>query len=359
MFQIADHAWTIFPLIEVMMIQLEAEDRLDWICLLNENTELDLRNLNELVQKKSLKPREEALFFGRALQDKEPTIIHHFSQDKLLYPDPEAGMFLSRKLVLDLWRRIKDPHTLAKDSQFPSDFNIDPAYEFAKFVFNEGEGVALENIAQICTQKASGCVTYSRNDYSCIRRSDTAGLQDILSSTLVAVKTCSKFHKDRVKAVKQTWAPLVENLLLVSDKEDEELGTKVLPFTVNTEAGHCNKTLAIIEHFRTQEKFKFLVIVDDDTVLSVVRLAQLLSCYTEDDAFLLGKNIEDIKMLFSDCDCLSVCRSEVWLHVSWWGRVQLHHWRRGHDPQQGGGEPPPGPGPRLRPLRLPRPRDPG
>ena len=272
-----------------MMIQLEAEDRLDWICLLNENTELDLRNLNELVQKKSLRPREEALFFGRALQDREPTIIHHFSQDKLLYPDLEAGVFFSRKLVLDLWRRIKDPESLAKDSQFPSDFNIDPAYEFAKFVFSEGEGVALENIAHICTQKASGCVTYSRNDFSCTKRSDTTGLQAILSNTLVAVKTCSKYHKDRLKAVRETWAPLVENLLLVSDKEDPELGTKVLPFTVNTEAGHCNKTLAILEHFRTEEQFKFLVIVDDDTVLSVTRLAQLLSCYSEDDAFLLGQ----------------------------------------------------------------------
>ena len=296
MFQISDHAWTIFPLIEVMMIQLEAEERLDWICLLNENTELDLRNLNELVQKKSLKPREEALFFGRALKDKEPTIIHHFSQDKLLYPDPEAGMFLSRRLVMDLWRRMKDPESLAQDSQFPSDFNIDPAYEFAKFVYNEGEGVALENIAQICTQKAAGCVTYSRNAYSCIKRSDTAGLQDILSNTLVAVKTCSKYHKDRLKAVKDTWAPLVENLLFVSDEEDTELGTKVLPFTINTKAGHCNKTLAILEHFRAETQFRFLVIVDDDTVLGVTRLAQLLSCYTDDEAFMLGK-IDDILII--------------------------------------------------------------
>ena len=72
------------------MIQMEADDGLDWIALLNENTEIDLKNLNDLVQKKSFKPREQALFFGKALKDKDPTIIHHFSQEDLLYPDLEA-----------------------------------------------------------------------------------------------------------------------------------------------------------------------------------------------------------------------------------------------------------------------------
>ena len=62
--------------------------------------------------------------------------------------------------------------------------------------------MTLENIAQICTKKVSGCVTYSRNDYSCTKSSDTAGLQETLSRTLVAVKTCAKYHKDRVKAVR-------------------------------------------------------------------------------------------------------------------------------------------------------------
>ena len=97
-----------------------------------------------------------------------------------------------------------------------------------------------------------------------------------------------------MKAVKQTWAPLVENLLLVSDKEDEELGTNVLPFTVNTEAGHCNKTLAILQNFLTQDQFQFLVIVDDDTILSVARLVQMLACFSpeaEDGSFILGKVI--------------------------------------------------------------------
>ena len=269
-----------------MNIQFEADAGLEWVALLNENTEMDLLNLNELVQKKSFKPREQPLFVGKGLKDSDATIIHHFSRDQLVYPDLEAGIFLSRKLVSNLW---KDENEMLKNKNFPTDFNIDPAYEFAKFVYNDGEGAVLENIPQICTQKAAGCITFSRNDYSCIKPSNTEDISKVLSKTLVAVKTCTKYHGDRLEAVMKTWGPLVTHLVLVSDSVDTGLGTMVLPYTVNTESGHCNKTLAILEYFHQQETFDTLVIVDDDTILSVARLAQLISCYQEDDAFLLGK----------------------------------------------------------------------
>ena len=59
---------------------------------------------------------------------------------------------------------------------------------------------------------------------------------------------------------------------------------------MNTESGHCNKTMAIINHFLEQEDKDILVIVDDDTVLSVARLASLLSCYTgEESPVFLGQ----------------------------------------------------------------------
>ena len=197
------------------MIHLEAEPGIDWVTILNENTELDLQNLNHLVHKKMyLKPREKSLFFGRGLQDSEPTIVHHFSQDKILYPDLEAGIFLSRKLVLDLWKLMSSATPEKPNENFPSDFNIDPAYEFAKFLSKEMD-VVLEDVPEICTQKTSGCVSFSRNDYSCVTKTDTSTMKEILANTLVAVKTCTRFHEDRVKAVLETWAPLVTNLMLV------------------------------------------------------------------------------------------------------------------------------------------------
>ena len=100
------------------------------------------------------------------------------------------------------------------NENFPSDFNIDPAYEFAKFLSKEMD-VVLEDVPEICTQKTSGCVSFSRNDYSCVTKTDTSTMKEILANTLVAVKTCTRFHEDRVKAVLETWAPLVTNLMLV------------------------------------------------------------------------------------------------------------------------------------------------
>ena len=202
-----------------MMIHLEAEPGIDWVTILNENTELDLQNLNHLVHKKmSLKPREKSLFFGRGLQDSEPTIVHHFSQDKILYPDLEAGIFLSRKLVLDLWKLMSSvsPEKPNENLPYPlmTKFTVDPAYEFAKFLSKEMD-VVLEDVPEACTKKGSGCVSFSRNDYSCVTKTDTSAMKEILANTLVAVKTCTRFHEDRVKAVLETWAPLVTNLMLV------------------------------------------------------------------------------------------------------------------------------------------------
>ena len=128
--QIANFGWTIFPLIEIMKIQMESEKIIEWIALLSENTEVDLKALNAVVQTKKLRPVSESLFFGRALKDKDPTIIHHFaSASDLMYPDLEAGIFLSRHLVYDLWEILmREQENLRQNKAFPGrnhpDFQI-------------------------------------------------------------------------------------------------------------------------------------------------------------------------------------------------------------------------------------------
>ena len=100
---------------------MESEKVIEWIALLSENTEVDLRTLNDVVQKKTLRPVTESLFFGRALKDKDPTIIHHFdSASDLIYPDLEAGIFLSRKHVYDLWEILmREQENLRQNKAFP------------------------------------------------------------------------------------------------------------------------------------------------------------------------------------------------------------------------------------------------
>eukprot|EP00090_Calanus_glacialis_P021613 TRINITY_DN3334_c0_g1_i1.p1 TRINITY_DN3334_c0_g1~~TRINITY_DN3334_c0_g1_i1.p1 ORF type:complete len:487 (-),score=162.14 TRINITY_DN3334_c0_g1_i1:112-1572(-) len=292
---IAYSAWTIFPLLEIMKIQLEAELAVEWVALLNENTDIDLKNLNEAVEKYRFNPSDEAVFLGRGLKDSESTIVHHFDdfdRSGVVYPDLESGIFLSRKLVLDLWGKIQQEE-ISDNKLFPKDFNIDPSYEFAKFVYDNGNGVALKHLDEICAKKSSSikCITFIRQDYSCAQFSQKEKMKAILENTFVAVKTCSKFHQSRMNVVKNTWGPLLPNVEYFSDVSDKEVPTTQLEYTINTESGHCNKTLAILHHFlELESKPSLLVLVDDDTVFSVARLTQLLACYQEEeDPFILGQ----------------------------------------------------------------------
>ena len=226
--EVAAAAWTVFPLLEVMALQMAAEEALEWVALLQENTELDLARLTAAAGQHNFQPREEELFLGRGLQDSQHTIIHHFAPPGLLFPDLEAGLFLSRKLVENLWHRLQED-----ESKLP-DFNIDAAYEFAKFIHDEGNGVTLQNMPEICGKKSSrnDCVSYARQDgYSCLAGSQVNNLREALEDLQVAVKTCTAFHSSRLPVVQSTWGPHFPNIQYVSDSEDSEFGTTVLPFT--------------------------------------------------------------------------------------------------------------------------------
>jgi UDP-glucose:O-linked fucose beta-1,3-glucosyltransferase len=109
----------------------------------------------------------------------------------------------------------------------------------------------------------------------------------ILGETLVAVKTFSGHHQSRLPVIKETWASIPDNLIFVSNKVDPEFGTIVLSGSEqNTPFGHCSKTQSILRYFNNLSKkmnWKWLVIVDDDTVLSVAKLVDLLQCYSGND----------------------------------------------------------------------------
>jgi len=293
---LARSAWTLFPLLKVMKESLENTEDLEWSAILNENAEIDLKKLNEAVEKYRFRPSEQALFLGRGLKDSTSTIVHHFDSSELKFPDLESGIFLSRKLVFDLWDELE--HAIDEFPQyFPKDFNIDPAFEFSKFLFKEGspEGVSLTHVDEICGKKTSpnsNCFIFTKPQTGCLKNSQVEEMKLLISPevTHVAVKTCSKFHDTRVPVVKKTWGKHVK-VNFFSDKEDPEVPAIQLPFTVNTESGHCNKTLAILRNFiEINNSPEFLVITDDDTILSAARLASLLSCYRgEASPILLGQ----------------------------------------------------------------------
>jgi len=290
---IAQSAWTIFPLVEIMKIQMEAEEAVEWVAILNENTDIDLKNLNQAVEKYRFKAERESLFLGRGLRDETSTIVHHFDdfdRSGVVYPDLESGIFLSRKLVLDLWEKLQGEEMFA-NKLFPRDFNIDPSYEFAKYLYAGGDGVALTHLDEICGKKSGvKCITYIRGgDHSCARLSDSTALRTVLADLYVGVKTCTQYHQSRVPVVQSTWAPHLPVIEYVSDSTDSNIPSIHLPYTINTEGGHCNKTMAILQHY-LHTTHPFLALVDDDTILSPARLAQLLACYQHETApFILGQ----------------------------------------------------------------------
>ncbi|MCL4120908.1 UNVERIFIED_CONTAM: hypothetical protein GTU68_029619 [Idotea baltica] len=101
------------------------------------------------------------------------------------------------------------------------------------------------------------------------------------------VKTCQKLASERLPVLRDTWLPRVSNYALYSDVEDETLGTISLNIP-NSERGHCRKTLGIIRR-AAQMDIDWLVIADDDTLLSPPRLASLLGPYDPTSSLALGE----------------------------------------------------------------------
>ena len=131
-----------------------------------------------------------------------------------------------------------------------------------------------------------GMVSQRRNEYSCKDSSSP----DIL----FAVKTCEAYHHTRVPVIKNTWGKYAKHVTFFSDKQDEEIPTVNFPNLVEPKVKTlfgCNKTLSILKHFLEQyPHHDWLVLVDDDTILSVARVRDMVSCYKNmEQPLILGK----------------------------------------------------------------------
>lgn len=267
--------WSILPALPLFSASVTTDS---WILFIEEETQVSLSALLTVL---SRYPASEEWFLGRHLHDSEASIIHHyaFAEDPSAfgYPDPAAGWALSSALLHRLVERIHHEH-------LKSDFTIDLKHEIALFIWNEGKGPKLTPVPEFCRAPMAHCVT-----------TFTSYLPDCgppVSKTdlFVAVKTCEKFHSQRVPVVKKTWERDAALLEYYSDVSDESIPTISLGVP-NTDRGHCGKTFAIMKRFLSDAvpKTDWLLIVDDDTLISLPRLRRLLSCYDPKDAVSLGE----------------------------------------------------------------------
>ncbi|XP_029304718.1 beta-1,3-glucosyltransferase isoform X3 [Cottoperca gobio] len=223
----------------------------------------------------------EEWFLGKLLHDNEASIIHHyaFSEDptSFSYPDPAAGWALSMPLLQRLAVRLQ--HESLK-----SDFTIDLKHELALYIWEAGNGPKLTAVPEFCTETRDNCATtFTTYLPNC---GDPVSKKDLF----VAVKTCQKFHSERVPVVKATWEKDAGFLEYYSDVTDASIPTISLGVP-NTERGHCGKTFAILRRFLNKEvpMADWLLIVDDDTLISLPRLRRLLRCYDPKEAVSLGE----------------------------------------------------------------------
>ncbi|XP_067290318.1 beta-1,3-glucosyltransferase [Pseudorasbora parva] len=265
-----DGNWSILPALPRLASQYCQTS--SWIVFLEEETDVNLPILTQVLSK--FNTRKE-WFLGRPLHDDEPTIIHHyaFSEDpkSFTYPDFMAGWALSCLLVMR------------------SDFISQLSHEFALYIWEEGMGRALTAVKEFCSERHNSSST---GDCATIinTHSDTCGTPVQKEDIFVAVKTCQRFHGDRVPLVKQTWEKDVASLEYYSDVTDPIIPTIHLGVP-NTERGHCAKTFAILRRFANGAvtQAPWLLIVDDDTLISLPRLQRLLGCFDPDEAVSVGE----------------------------------------------------------------------
>ncbi|XP_075887862.1 beta-1,3-glucosyltransferase isoform X2 [Nelusetta ayraudi] len=268
--------WSILPALPRLLAS--HGQSASWFVFVEEGTRVTLPALLRALHRH---PAQEEWFLGKPLHDSEASIIHHyaFAEDPISfsYPDPAAGWALSVSLL----RRLADRVQLER---LKSDFTIDLKHEIALFIWEEGNGPRLTAVREFCVDERDGCATsftsYLANCGDPVPKTDV----------FVAVKTCQKFHLDRVPVVKATWEKDADFLEFYSDVTDASIPTVSLG-VANTERGHCGKTFAILRRFLAGAvpKTDWLLIVDDDTLISLARLRRLLRCYDPKEAVSLGE----------------------------------------------------------------------
>ncbi|XP_051783150.1 beta 3-glucosyltransferase a [Erpetoichthys calabaricus] len=277
----SEGGWSILPLMPQFSENYGHNS--SWIFFLEEETSVNVPKIVHILRRF---PKEQEWFLGKALHDEEATIIHHyaFSDDPkaFMYPDFAAGWALSMTLVKRLAKKVKD-------EPLKSDFTIDLKHEIALYIFEDGNGPALIPVQELCTVADSSnneeicATTHTAFSSSCVKPVDK-------NDIFFGVKTCRKFHKDRIPVVKKTWEKDSAFIEYYSDYADSSIPTVNLGVP-NTERGHCGKTFSILERYVSNAvpETKWLVIVDDDTLISVPRLQKLLGCYNPNEPVFLGE----------------------------------------------------------------------
>ncbi|KAG5678071.1 hypothetical protein PVAND_007773 [Polypedilum vanderplanki] len=284
------NSWAIVPILIDILNQL-ITPQTKWLLLCEANSVINLR---KLLQRLSEEDEKQAVYLGYPLYDREATIIHHFAffrnPSEFKYPFLKAGVAFS----IPLLNRLVDRLLLSSTKHIvlpkaPTDFTIDPAHELALFIWNVDKNLILKPVPYLCSHHGPECAIYAREE------NIFCGNPISLDKVLFAVKTCEKYHKERLPLLLQTWARFTIHLRIFSDALDETIPT-IATGVLNTEHGHCEKSMKIlrmvleeIQRNSTLKNIEFIVLADDDTLLSISSLSEYLGCFDKREYIYLGE----------------------------------------------------------------------
>ncbi|XP_055589271.1 uncharacterized protein LOC129741554 [Uranotaenia lowii] len=315
LFEDHEGSWAITPILRRLRASIlrTTSFQTRWLIICEENSHV---NVSLLVHHLAKEDYRQDLFLGYPLYDREATIIHHFAFFKnpssFLYPYLRAGIALSIPLVDHLCQLLSAAGTKL------TEFFIDAGHEFALLVWNGGTGQPLSSRSFFCAHRrpSQGCAIMAgaalmepgrptkeefetASSCSIVSRTKSTSNRSIRpfgqGSIIFAVKTCQKFHEDRVPVLLNTWAKYVQHLRLYSDISDASIPTVGIPIP-NTSAGHCAKTLEIIRLIGEEisqnaslSDVKWIMLVDDDTILSPSALLRYLGNFNPNQDLYIGE----------------------------------------------------------------------
>ncbi|KAJ3591499.1 hypothetical protein NHX12_009443, partial [Muraenolepis orangiensis] len=212
--------WSILPLLPHFSNTFGKNS--SWLVFLEEETNVKVVQLLQVLSK-----------FDRRKSSRQNLLITEpfreiTGQGHYMGNRPGAGWALSISLVQRLGNRIRD-------EPLKSDFTIDLKHEVALYIWDGGEGPRLTGVPELCTElqdspSARSCATsLSSQPPAC---GEAVDKEDVF----VAIKTCKKFHAERVPVVKQTWEKEAALLGYYSDHADPSIPTTNLSVP-NTERG--------------------------------------------------------------------------------------------------------------------------
>merc|ERR1719412_1940670 len=105
----------------------------------------------------------------------------------------------------------------------PQGFSIDAQYELTKAIKMRDNRNVLVHEPLLCLKYDQNCAIYPKSNVDNCDATEESVLK-LAKQTLFAVKTCQKYHEERLPVIKDTWGQAAPNVMYFSEVTDSRFG---------------------------------------------------------------------------------------------------------------------------------------